>query len=184
MMENLANSRIVWIHILQRTIHDQCLMPHTFPIATMTARELERCATRPLRLHHEVKTSQLSSPTSRTLRFDFGSVSTPEDPWSEAADQDPYLLPGGRWLLNFAISKTDIHICCWDLQLKAGAEHKGHDILRPVATIRLSKPYGKGTSVAPRFAVQSDFANHRAAILASYEGKALSVKCLLFHAHG
>ena len=117
----------MWLRSLQ-TASIEHAAPHSFDHLT-TASQIRRAATRHCRLQ-----SALSSPTIpaslRVVNYNFNHYNVLGD--KRPSYLEPFLLPGGRWLLTYVFDGRDSYVLCWDTFLNECSDGETH-IICPVA---------------------------------------------------
>ena len=128
-------------------------MPWTFLTDTMSLMELRKCATRSCRFRHALGTPGVVQLTGRGVELDFNNTTTRAA--GQVMEGQPYLIPGGRWLLTFVRGTGAVSIACWDLA-------PGSVRVSPAAVHQLTDTHFN----YPRFLVQSDAMSNRIVVLA------------------
>jgi len=170
---DIRSNRGVWLRIIRNMMEAECIMPHTFPLGTMSLEDLEACAMRPLRARGAFMQDRIADPSQQ--RFRLILPSKPHSaPWMRG--QNIYLIPGGRWLISTASDGNHVHLFCWDLSTLPAAGD--HDIshLSPVAKIifegtRTGLDVLRGEAWC-ELSAQSDSIRSRVIILVSYSTNA------------
>src|SRR5258708_24649261 len=98
---------------------------------TLDCASLRRCATRPFRLCATLLNEDIAEFREMQFTLDYGEA--PVNRGWAWKHQSPILLPGGRWLINYAFDFVDIHLFCWDLSMILPE----YPSLEPVASIQL-----------------------------------------------
>lgn len=92
---------------------EQFLSPHSFD-HLVSIGELRQAATRPSRLRAALSDPSLLASLSPAC-YDLAYNDVLPD--VQVAQLPPILLPGGRWLLSFAITENPTsYVICWDTQ--------------------------------------------------------------------
>lgn len=118
--QDVGGYRFVWLRILQDMTERGCLLPNSFPLETMTTQDIRSCVTRPLRMRSAIFSDQNFLLLSQHFRFNHGHVSV--------VNENPRLLPGGRWIITTSFDGIFSYVSCWDIR----HVRKGNE-LRPVA---------------------------------------------------
>ncbi|KAF8301404.1 hypothetical protein DL93DRAFT_542686 [Clavulina sp. PMI_390] len=133
--DTIGDDALVWHHALRGVINEHNLAPHSFPDPSI--KNLKRLSTRPARLLESFKNPE--RPLHVTIEkyiLDYEQF-LPEIPlgatsaFQDVQYLDPYLLPGGRWILSGAINReaSSTLLFCWDCT----KSHVDGGTLEPVA---------------------------------------------------
>lgn len=91
----------------------ECISPFSLPIDTMSAQDLRKCVTRPLRFKHSLLEQPMPLLSKRVFQLDYN-----ENASGRYTTEVPliYPFPGGRWLLTARVDHdSNQHLFCWDL---------------------------------------------------------------------
>ena len=113
---------------------EECVIPGTFPLFTMSIEELVSCATRPFRIHAALIQQKTASLSAVNFSLAHQPVDS-NDPWLEYGADSAVLLPGGRWFITAAANRFGMSLFCWDLMLVTTSG--GVQMLTPVASCAL-----------------------------------------------
>lgn len=103
----------IWVAVLISLCEKHDVPLVTFPLASMTAGEIERAALRPYRFEHRIMCSDDPHHTSsRTLTLALPLETSDVDRSVANRITDFCIVPGGRWIISTSRSGW---LRCWDL---------------------------------------------------------------------
>ncbi|KAF4618944.1 hypothetical protein D9613_009785 [Agrocybe pediades] len=119
-----ATTPIVWLHALRQMLEEHCIPEQTFPLESMTTRQLQRLALTPARFSWLIGSPAEVNPTHIRVLPDF-AISNEDASVLGLVSWEEYmgcsLIPGGRYLFVFQkiqapTMKTSLHV--WDLGIR------------------------------------------------------------------
>lgn len=134
----------------------ECLLPLTFPLSAMTMEQLRQLVTRRDRLDHALHGEEPTLSPSRKFAVDHGPAPRPERGWDVSSG---YLLPGGRWRIDFPYDGTNSWLFCWEMTSALTSNAAGAFEQYPTVTLQI------GISKVQTYHVQSEPETNGVAIL-------------------
>ncbi|KAF8309544.1 hypothetical protein DL93DRAFT_2085430 [Clavulina sp. PMI_390] len=131
----IGNQALSYYQTMRNVYTRYCIAPHSFP--NLLVQDLKRFSARSDRLLKAFKDPEMPLQATMeicTLNYEaFFPAASPENIGTTRRVEylDPYLLPGGRWILSgIIVDDTQFtHLVCWDRT----ASHIGESSLQPIA---------------------------------------------------
>ncbi|KAF8305472.1 hypothetical protein DL93DRAFT_2172579 [Clavulina sp. PMI_390] len=131
----IESDSFIWRRALRNITAEHCIAPRSLP--ELSIRDMKRISTRPNRLHEGFRDPQRPlCPTLEQYTLDYGTFlnngsSDSIDTTLDIDCMEPFLLPGGRWIISNIVDNKGLstHLFCWDRM----ASPSGGSPLQPAA---------------------------------------------------
>ena len=131
LFRDIGSSRQIWLRTVEDLIYQEYIAPHSVALDVLDVSALRKCATRPFRLCATLLNEDIAEFQEMQFTLYYGEAPAHRGwAWKH---QSPILLPGGRWLINYAFDSVDVHLFCWDLSMILPEDPS----LEPVARLEL-----------------------------------------------